>query len=114
METQEVIAVETAPEVAPAVKPEVAPAIKPDVVLSDGKAIHFDKRKIKTKEWRDLFSKDQTDEDGWRVIGKFAGLTYEYVSELSIYDWQLLFGAAIAKVREPVDPNLARESISQS
>jgi hypothetical protein len=86
---------------------------KADVVLTDGTRVCFDKRKIKAKEWRELFSKDQSDDDGWRVIGKFAGLTFEYVSDLSIYDWQILFDAAIKKVREPVDPNLLSESIQR-
>lgn len=87
---------------------------KPDVVLSDGTAVFFDKHNIKPREWKELFSPEQSEEDGQRIMANFAGLEFEYVAELSMHDWQLLIAGAIAKVREPVAPNLISGSISPS
>ena len=78
---------------------------KPDVVLSDGKAITFDKRKIKRREWSDLFSADQSPEAADEIIARFSGTSAEYISGLSLYDWQLLMRVAGEVVRKPVDPN---------
>lgn len=86
---------------------------KPDVTLSDGTDVFFDKHKIKPREWRSLFSNEQSDEEGWRIMANFAGLEEGYVGDLSMYDWQLLIAAAVNKVREPV-PNLPSASISPS
>ena len=85
--------------------------VKPDCVLSDGTDVHFDKHNIKPREWRAMFSDEQSEEDGQRIMAKFAGLDFEYVTDLSMYDWQLLVAAAIVKVREPV---LAKNSESVS
>ena len=86
-----------------------------DVVLSDGTEVIFDKHNIKPKEWRELFNPEQAEEDGQRTIAKFACLEFEYVAELSMYDWQLLLRTAGEKVREPVtNPNSQSASISQS
>jgi hypothetical protein len=87
--------------------------VKADVVLSDGTEVYFDKHNIKPKEWRELFSTEQSEEDGQRIMARFACLEFEYVADLSMYDWQLLIAAAITKVREPVSPNLRSVSISQ-
>lgn len=86
---------------------------KPDVTLSDGTEVYFDKHKIKPREWRALFSSEQSDEEGWRIMGNFAGLDESYVGDLSMYDWQMLIAAAVEKVREPV-PNSRSASILPS
>lgn len=87
---------------------------KPDVVLSDGTGVFFDKHNIKPREWKEMFSPEQSDEDGQRIMARFACLEFEYVTELSLYDWQLLVVSAVAKVREPVAPNSQSVSISPS
>lgn len=87
---------------------------KPDVTLSDGVEVRFDKHNIKPREWRALFDPAQPDEDGQRTIAAFAGLPFEYVSELSLYDWQLLLRVAADVVRAPVLPNSLAGSTSPS
>lgn len=77
---------------------------KPDCTLSDGTQVFFDKHNIKPREWRAMFSDEQSEEDGQRVMARFACLEFEQVAELSMHDWQLLVAAAVAKVREPVNP----------
>lgn len=79
--------------------------IKPDVVLSDGKAITFDKRKINRREWASLFSLEQSPDEADEIIGRFSGTSKEYISGLSLHDWQLLMRVAGEVVRKPVDPN---------
>lgn len=86
---------------------------KPDCVLSDGTKVFFDKHNIKPREWRELFSPEQSEEDGQRTIARFAGLEFEHVADLSMYDWQLLIGSASEKVREPVTPNSRSVSTGQ-
>jgi len=93
-------------------KPKEEP--KADVVLSDGTEVMFDKHNIKQREWRELFNPEQNEEDGQRTIAKFACLEFEYVAELSLYDWQLLIRAAREKVLEPILPNSPSASTSPS
>ena len=87
---------------------------KPDITLSDGTPVFFDKHNIKQKEWLALFDRNQPEEEGWDIMSRFAGLPTEYVSDLSVFDWQLLISGAVKKVQEPVSPNLPSESISAS
>lgn len=78
---------------------------QPDVTLSDGTEVFFDKHRIKPKEWRLMISKDSDPEESNRLLAQFAGLEFEHVDDLSLYDIQLLFRAAYDKVLEPVVPN---------
>jgi hypothetical protein len=83
---------------------------KPDVVLSDGVEIFFDKKRIKVREWVALHDPEQSLEEGDAILARFAGVEPEYVSELSMYDRQLLYVAAREVVQKPVDPNWAKPS----
>jgi hypothetical protein len=87
---------------------------KSDVILSDGKAITFDKKKIKRVEWTQLFSIEQPIEESEEILGRFTQTDAEYIRSLSLYDWQLLLKIAREVVQKPIDPNLPSESTSQS
>lgn len=78
---------------------------KPDCILSDGTKVYFDKHNIKPREWKSLFDPLQPEEEGERIIAKFACLPVEKVHDLSVFDSQMLYAAAGAVIREPVDPN---------
>jgi hypothetical protein len=85
----------------------------PDCILSDNTEVTFDKHRIKWREWIEMFSTEQIDEERLRSLAKFAGLDFDYVYELSMYDVQLLTDTAIKVKNNPV-PNLLSESISTS
>src|SRR5690242_20092718 len=85
--------------------PETNESPKADCTLSDGTKVYFDKHKIKPKEWRELWDPGQSLEEGQAIMARFAGLEFEHMGELSMYDWQLLMSAAVRVVNIPVLPN---------
>lgn len=88
-------------------KQEKPEEIRPDCILSDGTEIFFDKHKIKPREWRSLFDVDQKEEEGQRIMANFSCVDFEYIRELSMYDWQVLIATAIKVVNRPVPNSLS-------
>ena len=77
---------------------------KPDVVIA-GKEITFDKHKITKKEWRRVWEPSVKDDEENAILAKFAGVTVDFIENMSLNDWQKFTIGAAACVQSPPDPN---------
>jgi len=78
---------------------------QPDLVLSDGREINFDLRKITIGEYRNLFKPETNVEDEDALMCRVSGLQPEEYMGLSYYDFNRFWSAFHKKRREPIDPN---------
>lgn len=83
-----------------------ADEIKPDVVLSDGKEITFDLRKIKISEYRELFEDNHPYDDEVELMARVSGIDVDAIRDLSLYDHKKLWRAFFDVCQQPLrDPN---------
>ena len=76
---------------------------KPDCVLSDGREVFIDLTKVTIAEWRTMFDKDSTTEEGDAILAKCAGL--KDVGKLNVMDYKRVAAAMFKRFREPLaDP----------
>lgn len=74
-------------------------------LVINGKTITFDKKKITKREWRRIWESDVKEAEENGILAKFAGVTVDFVDNLSLNDYQLFIQAATACVQSPPDPN---------
>lgn len=79
-----------------------------DCVLSNGKEVIFDLRKIKVSEYRAMFDDSSVFEDDEAAMARCAGLTLDEIHELTLYDnkllWQEFFRVCKEPLRDIQDP----------
>jgi hypothetical protein len=63
--------------------------------------VTIDLNKITIKEFRSLFDKEQSDDEGDKILAKACGLNAEQVSNLPYPDYRRLSKAFFEAVKEP-------------
>lgn len=75
------------------------------LILSDGREIVIDLKKVTISEWRAMFKPEQAEEDGDHVLGKVTGMTVDQIGNLNVEDYRRVSAALFKKFREPLaDP----------
>lgn len=74
----------------------------PDFVLSSGKEITFDFTKITVRQWRGLFSTEQTLDEEDAIIASVAGLTVDELLSLPQLEYKRLCKAFLTRGRNPI------------
>lgn len=69
----------------------------------DGREITIDMSKITIKEYRTLFSPEQTAEEGDAVVGKTVGMTAEEIQALPQPDYRKLVAKFFEAAKAPID-----------
>jgi hypothetical protein len=62
-------------------------AEKKPFILSDGTEVKFDFSKVTRKEFRAMFSVNQSDEEGDAIVTKITGVAREALDNLNQLDW---------------------------
>lgn len=62
----------------------------------------IDLRQISVGEWRALFQRTQSNDEGDATIAKVSGMTVDDVRGLKLYDYRALFDAILKKAQEPL------------
>lgn len=76
---------------------------QPDVVLSDGREIRFDFRKVTRADFRSLFDEEQTQEDEAKILAKASGLSETEINdEMSLFDFRQFARAFFERSRDPL------------
>ena len=77
-----------------------------DLILSDGREVTFDFKKVTHKEHRSLFDNEQSAENESTVIGKSCGFTAEEIDNLSQEDWRRLILCYFKTSAKPLDEQI--------
>jgi hypothetical protein len=79
---------------------------KPDVVLSDGREINFDLKRLTLKEYQSMFDEDHPFADEQVILEKVTGIAVAEQEELTLFDHKLLWREFFRVCKEPLrDPN---------
>lgn len=77
-----------------------------ELKLSDGRTLVIDLNKITNREWRQLWDRNQSDEDGDVIVGRMVGLSGDEIADLPVLDYKRLIAKVLQVGREPLaDPN---------
>lgn len=71
-----------------------------------GVEVEFDLNRITNREYRELLTFKQTDEEGDAIVAKAAGLTPEQLADMPYMEYRRLLQGFFVAAREPLaDPN---------
>jgi len=74
---------------------------KNSLTLSDGKEIDFDFSHVTRREFRELFGRTQSEEEGDRTISKITGLSSEYLADILQLDWARIVQEILLRGNRP-------------
>ena len=80
------------------------PQTEADLVLSDGKQVIFDLKKMSRQEYRDLKNPAYTDEQDDAMISRVTGIDTEILLDMNMEDYRRLVWQLIRKVQQPTNP----------
>jgi len=75
-----------------------------DLVLSDGKQVVFDLKKMSRQEYRDLHNPAYTDDNDDVLLSKVTGIEVEELRGMNMEDYSRLIWQLIRKVQTPTNP----------
>ena len=75
------------------------------ITLTNGEGLTVDLARVRVKEFRAIFDKNQPQADEDATIAKAAGLTVEELLELPVPDYRAIIRAVFADAKATTDPN---------